>query len=144
MYTRNVNLLSELVEDARTRYMDINQHRVTIHLAHSPRHYGPASTWNTVKHKNRRSLNSVILPEGVVADLVRDATEFISTEKWYTEVGIPHRTGYLLYGPPGTGKTSTIYALAGALNLEIYSMSLASRQYVYWLFFDFFLVTDPA
>jgi hypothetical protein len=39
---------------------------------------------------------------------------------------------------------STIYALAGALNLEIYSMSLASRQYVYWLSFDFFLVTDPA
>ncbi|KAF7311392.1 hypothetical protein MKEN_01041100 [Mycena kentingensis (nom. inval.)] len=36
--------------------------------------------------------------------------------------GIPHRRGYLLYGPPRTGKTSTIYALAGALNLEIYSL----------------------
>jgi hypothetical protein len=42
MYTRNVNLLSELVEDARTRYVDINQHRVTIHLADS--------VWSSMPH----------------------------------------------------------------------------------------------
>ncbi|KAJ7930230.1 hypothetical protein B0H13DRAFT_1859065 [Mycena leptocephala] len=59
MYAQNLNSLSELVEEARNRYVDINQHRVTIHLADSPRHYGPASTWNTVKHRNRRSLKFV-------------------------------------------------------------------------------------
>ncbi|KAJ7448869.1 hypothetical protein B0H11DRAFT_2247505 [Mycena galericulata] len=57
-------------------------HVLLLNFWGQPRHYGPASTWNTVKHKNRRSLNSVILPDGVVADLVRNAKEFISTERW--------------------------------------------------------------
>ncbi|KAJ7500674.1 P-loop containing nucleoside triphosphate hydrolase protein [Mycena galericulata] len=125
IYTLDMNLLSDLVEEARKRYVEVNRPNVIIHLADSP-HFGPAMTWNNVKHKVRRPLSSIILQEGVVDALVRDAREFIDTEDWYVEAGIPHRRGYLLYGPPGTGKTSTIYALAGALNLEIYSLSLAS------------------
>lgn len=49
--------------------------------------------------------SSIILPEGVVDSLVNDAKEFLDTENWYIEAGIPHRRGYLLYGPPGTGKS---------------------------------------
>ncbi|KAJ7171413.1 P-loop containing nucleoside triphosphate hydrolase protein [Mycena filopes] len=125
IYTLDMNVLSELVEEARTRYVEINRPNVIIHLADSP-HYGPGMIWTGVKRKIRRPLDSIILPEGVVDGLVQDAQEFLSSEDWYVEAGIPHRRGYLLYGPPGTGKTSTIYALAGALNLEIYSLSLAS------------------
>ncbi|KAJ6596571.1 P-loop containing nucleoside triphosphate hydrolase protein [Mycena sp. CBHHK59/15] len=125
IYTLDMNVLSELVEEAHGRYVEINRPNVVIHLADSL-HFGAGMTWNNVKHKVHRPLSSIILQEGVVDALVRDAQEFISTEDWYVEAGIPHRRGYLLYGPPGTGKTSTIYALAGALNLEIYSLSLAS------------------
>ncbi|KAF8163917.1 P-loop containing nucleoside triphosphate hydrolase protein [Mycena galopus ATCC 62051] len=124
IYTLDMKLLSELVEDARTRYVEINRPNVIIHLADSP-HHGPMA-WTSAKHKVGRPLSSVILQDGVVDALVRDAKEFLATEDWHVEAGIPHRRGYLLYGPPGTGKTSTIYALAGALNLEIYSLSLAS------------------
>ncbi|KAJ7151896.1 P-loop containing nucleoside triphosphate hydrolase protein [Mycena crocata] len=126
IYTLDMNVLSDLVEEARLRYLDVNRPNVIIHLADS-NHFGPAQTWTTVKHKIRRPLSSIILPEGVVDSLVTDAQEFLQTEDWYIEAGIPHRRGYLLHGPPGTGKTSTIYALAGALNLEIYSLSLASN-----------------
>ncbi|KAF7368375.1 hypothetical protein MVEN_00159200 [Mycena venus] len=125
IYTLDMKLISALVEDARSRYVEVNRPNVVIHLADSP-HYGPSLVWTNVKHKIRRPLSSVILQDGVVDALVRDAQEFLATEEWYVEAGIPHRRGYLLYGPPGTGKTSTIYALAGALNLEIYSLSLAS------------------
>ncbi|KAJ7191961.1 P-loop containing nucleoside triphosphate hydrolase protein [Mycena pura] len=124
MYTLDMGLLSELVEDARQRYIEVNRPNVVIHLADAP-NFGP-TPWSSVKQKVRRLLNSIILPEGVVDALVHDAQEFIASEDWYVEAGIPHRRGYLLYGPPGTGKTSTIYALAGALNVEIYSLSLAS------------------
>ncbi|KAJ6617315.1 hypothetical protein B0H10DRAFT_2190061 [Mycena sp. CBHHK59/15] len=66
--------------------------------------------------------------EGFVDALVR---EFINTEDWYVEEGIPHRRGYLLNDIRVTYANShrapsTIYALAGVLNLEIYSLSLAS------------------
>ncbi|KAF7325509.1 hypothetical protein MKEN_00399900 [Mycena kentingensis (nom. inval.)] len=125
MYTRDISRIADLVEDARARYVEVNMPNVVIHLADSP-NYGPGLPWTTVKRKIRRPLNSIILPSGVIDTLVNDAQEFIKEEDWYIEAGIPHRRGYLLYGPPGTGKTSTIYALAGALNLEIYSLSLAS------------------
>ncbi|KAF7337400.1 hypothetical protein MSAN_02266300 [Mycena sanguinolenta] len=126
VYTLDMSVLSDLVEEARLRYLEVNRPNVVIYLTDSPQ-FGPHQTWATVKHKMRRPLSSIILPEGVVDALVNDAKEFLNTENWYNEAGIPHRRGYLLYGPPGTGKTSTIYALAGALNLEIYSLSLASN-----------------
>ncbi|KAJ6462245.1 P-loop containing nucleoside triphosphate hydrolase protein [Mycena vitilis] len=126
IYTQDMSLLSAMIEDARTRYVEVNRPNVVIHLADSP-HYSPSIIWTNVKHKIRRPLSSIILQDGVVEGLVRDAKEFLATEDWYVEAGIPHRRGYLLHGPPGTGKTSTIYALAGELNLEIYSLSLASN-----------------
>ncbi|KAJ7483975.1 P-loop containing nucleoside triphosphate hydrolase protein [Mycena galericulata] len=128
VYTLDMNVLSDLVEDARLRYLEISRPNVIIHLADQSHHFGPGGqTWTTVKHKTRRALSSIILPHGVLDSLLADAQEFLKAENWYIDAGIPHRRGYLLHGPPGSGKTSTIYALAGTLNLEIYSLSLASN-----------------
>ncbi|KAF8884507.1 P-loop containing nucleoside triphosphate hydrolase protein [Infundibulicybe gibba] len=124
IYTLNMSVLSALVEEARLRYIEVSRPNVIIHMADTP-NYGPFA-WNNVKRKVRRPLSSIILQEGIIESLIQDAQEFIDTEDWYIEAGIPHRRGYLLYGPPGTGKSSTIYALAGELGLEIYSLSLAS------------------
>lgn len=59
--------------------------------------------------------------------IVDDAREFLSSEQWYSDRGIPYRRGYLLYGSPGSGKTSFIYALAGELGHNIYVINLSSR-----------------
>ncbi|THU78702.1 P-loop containing nucleoside triphosphate hydrolase protein [Dendrothele bispora CBS 962.96] len=82
--------------------------------------------WTNAKRKACRPLSSVVLQQGTMESLVQDAKEFIESEVWYNERGIPYRQGYLLHGPPGTGKSSTIYALAGELGLEIYSLSLSA------------------
>ncbi|KAJ7156675.1 hypothetical protein C8R46DRAFT_1226157 [Mycena filopes] len=126
IYTLDMNVLFKLVEEARARYIKFNRTNTVIHLADSPP-YDPHMTWTGVKEKLRRPLSSIILPEGLLDGLVQDAREFLTAEDWYVEAGIPHRRGYLLYGPPGTGKTSTIHALAGELEVEIYSLSLASH-----------------
>jgi hypothetical protein len=69
-------------------------------------HFGPSIfNWSCTKNKVRRPLSSIILPEGVIDSIVRDAREFLDTADWYVKAGIPHRRGYLLYGPPGTGKS---------------------------------------
>ncbi|KDR78146.1 hypothetical protein GALMADRAFT_245173 [Galerina marginata CBS 339.88] len=125
LYTRDMGALSAIVEEARQRYVKTSRPHVIVHTADQPA-FGPGSTWTNAKRKSRRPLSSIILQEGVIKSLVDDAHEFFKMEDWYVKAGIPHRRGYLLHGPPGTGKSSTIYAVAGELGLEIYSLSLAS------------------
>ncbi|KAH7868898.1 P-loop containing nucleoside triphosphate hydrolase protein [Lentinula edodes] len=127
VYTLDMSVLSAIIEEARQRYVEVTRPDVIIHLADNDMLHLHHTTWGSVKRQLRRPFNSVILQEGVLDSLRQDAKEFMETESWYTERGIPHRRGYLLYGPPGSGKSSTIYALAGELGMEIYSLSLASN-----------------
>ncbi|KAJ3887171.1 P-loop containing nucleoside triphosphate hydrolase protein [Lentinula edodes] len=127
VYTLDMSVLSAIIEEARQRYVEVTRPDVIIHLADNDMLHLHHTTWGSVKRQLRRPFNSVILQEGVLDSLRQDAKEFMETEPWYTERGIPHRRGYLLYGPPGSGKSSTIYALAGELGMEIYSLSLASN-----------------
>ncbi|KAL5518422.1 BAT2_1 [Sanghuangporus vaninii] len=113
-------VLEELIAAAREIYLKATVAQVTVHIANS---YG---SWTKTVTKNRRSLNTLILPEGVKEDLLRDAREFLQSEEWYVWAGVPHRRGYLLYGHPGTGKSSTIHALASELGLEMYYIQLSS------------------
>ncbi len=82
--------------------------------------------WHNEGHKASRSLDSIILPPGMLDSIVEDFREFAAddTEAWYISHGLPHRRSYLFYGPAGVGKTSTIRALAGALKLSACFLSL--------------------
>lgn len=77
--------------------------------------------------RKKRPLDSVILERGVKERIVADIQDFIASEKWYADRGVPYRRGYLLYGPPGTGKSSFIYALAGHLDYGIAMVNLSER-----------------
>ncbi|KAK0480449.1 P-loop containing nucleoside triphosphate hydrolase protein [Armillaria luteobubalina] len=130
VYTTDMSILSRLVEEARRRYINVSKPNVIVHSTEAVvmgHNYGRGGMWADVKRKPKRPLESIILREGILQSLIQDAREFIDSEQWYNKAGIPHRMGILLYGPPGTGKSSTIYALAGELGFEIYSLSLASN-----------------
>lgn len=84
--------------------------------------------WHLADTKPRRSLDSVVLDEGVARHLHDDIHEFFARRDWYAQLGIPWRRGYLLHGPPGTGKTSVAYALAGELRLKLCTLSLTNPK----------------
>ena len=78
--------------------------------------------------RKKRPLQSVVLDAGVGERLLADFTEFLSSQPWYIERGVPYRRGYLLYGPPGSGKSSFIQALAGHMQYNICVLNLNERS----------------
>ncbi|KAF8146145.1 P-loop containing nucleoside triphosphate hydrolase protein [Mycena galopus ATCC 62051] len=123
--TRNPKLLYELVNEARASFMKANSPYVLVHQADT--NYIPENPWTIITRKAPRPLSSVILPDGVSETLITDVQGFLEDEDLYVKRGTPYRRGYMLSGPPGSGKTSTVIALAGALHLDIYLLSLGSR-----------------
>ena len=49
-------------------------------------------------------MDSVVIPEDIKQLLLEDANDFMSSESWYGQRGIPWQRGWLLYGVPGSGK----------------------------------------
>ncbi|KAF8487052.1 P-loop containing nucleoside triphosphate hydrolase protein [Russula ochroleuca] len=117
---RNNSILKQLVLQAKKEYEAEAVHRIQIYFADS---YG---SWRYTDSRHKRPLSSIVLNPGVKEMLVSDAKDFLKSEKWYADRGIPFRRGYLLYGVPGSGKSSLIHALAGELMLDIYVVSLSS------------------
>lgn len=92
--------------------------------------FGVTPRWEHQGWKPARSIESVILPKGMLESIVDDFRHFasIETQEWYLGHGLPYRRSYLFYGPPGVGKTSTIRCLAGLLKLNACFLTLGGRK----------------
>jgi mitochondrial chaperone BCS1 len=117
---RNNNILKQLVLQAKKEYEAECVHRIQIYFADAH------GSWRWTDSRAKRPLSSIVLNPGVKEMLVSDTKDFLRSEKWYADRGIPFRRGYLLYGVPGSGKSSLIHALAGYLQLDIYVVSLSA------------------
>ncbi|THG95984.1 hypothetical protein EW026_g5763 [Hermanssonia centrifuga] len=117
---RNNSILKQLVLQAKKEYEAEAVHRIQIYFADSH------GCWRWTDSRHKRPMSSIVLNPGVKEMLLSDTKDFLKSEKWYADRGIPFRRGYLLHGVPGSGKSSLIHAIAGELMLDIYVVSLSS------------------
>ncbi|KAK9456534.1 BCS1 N terminal-domain-containing protein [Dipodascopsis uninucleata] len=119
---RDRDIFRELLEEANSMAVKMQEGKTVIYTSWGPewRPFG--------QPRRKRSLESVILDEGVAERIVDDVKDFLSTGQWYYDRGIPYRRGYLLYGPPGSGKSSFIQALAGELEYNICILNLSEQN----------------
>ncbi|KAJ3342563.1 hypothetical protein HDU93_001951 [Gonapodya sp. JEL0774] len=114
-------IIEQLVREAQRKWMEVEKGRTVIFAADQ---YG---NWRRARSRPIRPLSTIVLDRGLKKHIVSDAIEFLRSERWYGDRGIPYRRGYLFYGSPGTGKTSFITALAGHLRFNIYLVSLSNK-----------------
>ncbi|KAI0927985.1 hypothetical protein AcV7_009314 [Taiwanofungus camphoratus] len=117
--SRNNVILDELISDAKRAYKAAQEHLVSIYVSDIRRE------WKRIASRPKRPMSSLILEPGMKEMLLRDARDFLDSQKWYTRRGIPFRRGYLLYGAPGSGKSSLIHGIAGELGLDVFIISLS-------------------
>lgn len=119
--TRDRNVLAELLSEARDKAYPPGDDRISI--------FTPTSSyWDGEVKRRPRPLESIIMRERVLEDLIEDVQKFIGAEDWYINRGIPYRRGYLMYGPPGNGKSSIIVGVASHLKLDIYTINLGTSS----------------
>ncbi|KAF9647688.1 P-loop containing nucleoside triphosphate hydrolase protein [Thelephora ganbajun] len=119
---RNNAILKQLVLEAKREYEKDAEHRVHIYMADTT--WG---CWTWAGARQKRPMSSIVLEPGVKDMILADCKDFLYSEDWYAERGIPFRRGYLLHGVPGSGKTSLIHSIAGELGLDIYVVSLSAK-----------------
>jgi chaperone BCS1 len=120
---RSSQILKCLMEDCRREYLDGLKNKTTIYV-HRENH------WKKEKAVDARPLTTVILDEEQKGQLLNDIDKFLDpdTKIRYSYHSIPYKRGYLLHGPPGTGKTSFSLSIAGALDMDIYVVSIPSMN----------------
>ncbi|KAI8803369.1 P-loop containing nucleoside triphosphate hydrolase protein [Cladochytrium replicatum] len=122
---RSKNVLYEMVDEARKLSLEKDHMKTIVFMADV--HYWGVF-WKRSRARGTRKLSTVVLEKGLAESIVEDIREFLKSQKWYVDRGIPYRRGYMFYGPPGTGKSSLVTALAGELNMHIFVLSLSNNE----------------
>ena len=76
--------------------------------------------------KMKRSFDSIFTDDDIHLALYDDIKKFIDNKETYKKLNYPYKYSALLYGDPGAGKSSTILAIASALNRNVEYVNLAT------------------
>jgi chaperone BCS1 len=81
--------LDLLVVEAKKNYVQAQEKNVALRLPTD-------NYWRFAAFRARRSLDTLVLEDGVAEQVLKDAQEFMDSRPWYEARGVPFRRGYLL------------------------------------------------
>jgi chaperone BCS1 len=118
---RDRNILYKMLDEARQEFDDSHPEKTQFYVTRY-------ETWHKLTNVGERKIDTLYLPERMMADLLADVGGFLASREKYTRIGIPYRLGLLFEGPPGTGKTSLVQGLATHFSIPIYSLVISASS----------------
>jgi len=102
-----------------------DSNKITMYISSSEGNY-----FEHLGRRNKRSLDTIYLPQKQKKHLVDDLSNFLKpeTRRRYGQLGINYKRLYLLEGVPGAGKSSFIMALASKFDYNIAIVSFTPKM----------------
>lgn len=110
---RSQNFIRSVMDEAAKIYLTPADDKITIS-------FNGGDYWRDPFKAAPRSMESLILPDGILESLIEDVGSFLSNRAWYSGIGIPYRRGYLFEGIPGSGKSTTVAVIASHFRIPLY------------------------
>ncbi|MGO1545154.1 MAG: AAA family ATPase [Gulosibacter sp.] len=100
-------------------------------LSFTPTEYGRGDAGATFLQRPDVSLEDVILPEGILDEVVQHVVGIGEHRQLLLTAGQHLKRGVLLYGPPGTGKTLTVrHLLSRSIEATVILLTGTSIQFI--------------
>lgn len=115
-----VDVLDEFCTDCIKRYIEHLKSQNWVPQIH----YNKNGSWVPKPLKNKRKIDTIILPHQMKRTIMKDLTFFLERKDWFDSMGVPYTRGYLFYGKPGTGKTSLIKGISNYCKRDIHYLIL--------------------
>ncbi|KAI7879995.1 P-loop containing nucleoside triphosphate hydrolase protein [Lichtheimia hyalospora FSU 10163] len=121
-----ISVLSTFLERIARDYITYTEEVKRSQERRSRYNYSASGKWIRIcpLHAMQNGLHTVALRSQNEAILKKDLDTFVRNKDFYKRIGAPYTRGYLFHGRPGTGKTSLVFAMASALNRDLYFMNL--------------------
>lgn len=119
-YTTNKNIINDFFQSI----FALQQKEIKIPSLLVPQR----DYWLNLMALTHKSYESVILNKSQKDLIINDISHFYKNQKWYNDLSIPYRRGYLLHGLPGTGKSSLIQMIGKYFCKDVYFVSLSNPK----------------
>lgn len=127
---RNVEPIKGLISHILATNQEQGQHSSFMWIKRTSPWSFYYGVWEQLRPTPWRPVEAVAMSEEEKKEIIDEIEDYLrpQTTKWYAQMGVAKRRGYLFHGPPGTGKTSFALALAGHFSLDIYTVALGDSK----------------
>lgn len=121
---RFMKKIDQLILEDMKKYIESKVNRSDVQVFYGSQQYGGCSK------KNKRLLDSIFTNNNEHIQLYNDIKKFIENKDTYVKMSYPYKYSALLEGVPGAGKSSTILAIASALNRDVEYINLSTSSVI--------------